>query len=71
MIPRMTSDKTTAETGRLITKRAVRAQRPSSFGVIADLRTTPLSMRSPRRAKIGGNPKRAPITASATTETPA
>ena len=64
-------DKTTAATGRFITKRAVCAQRPSSFGVIADLRTTPLSMRSPSNAKIGGNPNNAPITASATTDTPA
>ena len=71
MIPRITNDSTTALTGRFITRRAVCAQRPSSFGVIADLRTTPLSIRSPRIARIGGNPNNAPITASATTDTPA
>ena len=71
MIPRITTDKTTALTGRFITRRAVFAQRPSSLGVIADLRTTPLSMRSPSSAMIGGNPNNAPITASATTDTPA
>ena len=61
----------TTGTGRFMTKRAVCAQRPSSFGVIAERRTTPLSTRLPIKARIGGSPKIAPITASATTETPA
>ena len=71
MIPRITKERTTAATGRFITRRAVCAQRPSSFGVIAERRTTPLSIFDPIRARIGGNPIIAPTTASATTDTPA
>ena len=71
MIPKTISERITIAVGRFITKRAVSAQRPSSFGVIADLRITPLSMRWPIRARIGGKPMIAPTTASATTDTPA
>ena len=71
MIPRITKERTTAATGRFITRRAVCAQRPSSFGVIAERRTTPLSIFDPIRARIGGKPMIAPTTASATTDTPA
>ena len=69
--PRMTKERTTAATGRFITRRAVCAQRPSSFGVIAERRTTPLSILDPIRARIAGKPTIAPTTAIATTDTPA
>ena len=71
MIPRITKERTTAATGRFITRRAVCAQRPSSFGVIAERRTTPLSIFDPITARIAGRPIIAPTTASATTDTPA
>ena len=61
----------TTAAGRFITMRAVSAQRPSSLGVIADFLTTPLSIFLPIRARIGGSPKIAPMTAIATTDTPA
>jgi len=64
MIPRITKERTTAATGRFITRRAVCAQRPSSFGVIAERLTTPLSIFDPIRARIGGSPTSAPTTAS-------
>ncbi|CAB4664905.1 unannotated protein [freshwater metagenome] len=57
--------------GRRITKRAVDAQRPSLFGMIALLRTTPLSILCPSIAKIAGSGISAPATASATTDVPA
>ena len=71
MMPSAIRERSTIGTGRRITKRAVSAQRPSSLGVIADLRTGPLLIRLPISARIGGRPKIAPTTASATTETPA
>ena len=70
-IPKTRSEPITTGTGRRITFRAVCAQRPSSFGVIPDLRTTPLSILCPKRAIIAGNGTSAPITASETTLTPA
>ena len=70
-IPKTIRAKRTTATGRFITIRAVCAQRPSSFGVIADLRITPLSTLGPTKARIGGRPKSAPATASATTDVPA
>ncbi|CAB4848366.1 unannotated protein [freshwater metagenome] len=61
----------TIGTGRRITKRAVVAQRPSSLGVIALLRITPLSILRPIITRIAGNGMRAPATARVTTEIPA
>ena len=43
-MPMIISDSKTTAVGRFITIRAVCAQRPSSFGVIEDLRMTPLSI---------------------------
>ena len=71
MMPRTMSERMTTAVGRFITIRAVLAQRPSSLGVIADFLITPLSILLPTRARIGGSPKIAPTTASATTDTPA
>ena len=70
-IPIKISDRTTTATGLFITKRAVCAHRPSSFGVIEDLRIKPLSIFLPMTAKIAGSPIIAPITAIVTTDTPA
>ena len=57
--------------GRRITVRAVCAQRPSSFGVIALLRTTPLSTFSPRIARSAGRAMTAPTIANEITAMPA
>ena len=57
--------------GRAITKRAVFAQRPSSFGVSPLLRVTPLSTRLPRIANSAGSGISAPKIAKRVTTTPA
>ena len=64
-------DATTTGIGRAITRRAVFAQRPSSFGVRPPLRVTPLSTRLPRIAKSAGSGISAPKIAKSVTTTPA
>ena len=70
-IPRTTKHAMTTGIGRCITLRAVRAQRPSSFGVIALRRITPLSTLCPKIASNAGSANIAPETAREITATPA
>ena len=65
------SEAITTGTGRAMTKRAVVAQRPSSFGARPLLRVTPLSTRLPSIAKSAGSGMSAPKIAKRVTITPA
>ena len=65
------SESITTAIGLRITKRAVCAHLPSSFGVIELFLTTNLSILFPKIASSAGSATNAPSTASITTVTPA